>query len=75
MFVVALNNFFTLWVLKMQVTDPLPKELDLAAVVSWVVKMGIPNSVNGENLVVMFTVSIIMKKYATVKLHFIKSFF
>ena len=75
MFVVALNNFFTLWVLKMQVIDPLLKELDLAAVVSWVVKMGIPNSVNGENLVVMFTVSIIMKKYATVKLHFSKSFF
>ena len=59
----------------MQVIDPLPKELDLVAVVSWVVKMGIMNSVNGGNLVVMFTVSIIMKRNATVKLHFSKSFF
>ena len=59
----------------MQVTDPLPKELDLVAVASWVVKIWIMNSVNGENLVVMFTVSVIMKRNATVKLRFSKSFF
>ena len=41
----------------MQVTDPLPKELDLVAVVSWVVKMGIMISVNGENLAVIFIVN------------------
>ena len=40
----------------MQVTKPPPKELDLVAAVSWVVKMGIMNSVNGENLVLMLTV-------------------
>ena len=67
--------FLSSWVLKMQVTDHLPKELDLVAVVSWVVKMGIKNSVNGKNLFVMFTVSIILKRNATVKLHFSKSFF
>ena len=59
----------------MQVTDPPPVELDLVPVVSWVVKIGIINSVNGENLIVMFTVSIIMKRNATLKLHFSKSFF
>ena len=59
----------------MQVTDPPPVELDLIPVVSWVVKMGIINSVNRENLIVMFTVSIIMKRNATLKLHFSKSFF
>ena len=56
----------------MQVTDPPPVELDLIPVVSWVVKMGIINPVNRENLIVMFTVSIMT---ATLKLHFSKSFF
>ena len=41
----------------MQVTDPLPKELDLVAVVPWVVKMGIMNSVNGEILVAVHSVN------------------
>ena len=59
----------------MQITDLPPKELDLVAVVLWIVKMGIINSVNGENLVMMFTMSIIMKRNVTVKLHFSKSFF
>ena len=61
----------------MQITDPPPVELDLVPVVAWVVKMGIINSVNGENLIVIFTVSIIiiMKRNATLKLHFSKSFF
>ena len=58
----------------MQITDLPPKELDLVAVVLWIVKMGIINSVNGENLVMMFTMSIIMKRNVTVKLHFSKSF-
>ena len=56
----------------MQITDLPPKELDLVAVVLWIVKMGIINSVNGENLVMMFTMSIIMKRNVTVKLHFSK---
>ena len=59
----------------MQVKDPVPKELSLVDVVSRVVKVGIMNSENEENLVVLFTVSIIMKRNATVKLHFSKSFF
>ena len=59
----------------MQVTDPVQKELGFVAVLSWVVKMGIMNSVNGENLVVIFRASIIMKRNVTVKLHFSKSFF
>ena len=59
----------------MQVTDPVQKELGFVAVLSWVVKMGIMNSVNGENLVVIFRVSIIMKRNVTVKLHFSESFF
>ena len=59
----------------MQVTDPVQKELDFVAVLSWVVKMGIMNSVNGENFVVIFRASIIMKRNVTVKLHFSKSFF
>ena len=50
------HSYGSLWVLKMQVTDPTPKELDLVAVVSWVVKMGIMNSANGENLVVIFSI-------------------
>ena len=37
--------------------------------------MGIMNSVNGENLVVMFTVSIIMKRNATVELQISKLLF
>ena len=56
----------------MQITDLPPKALDLVAVVLWIVKVGIINSVNGENLVMMFTMSIIMKRNVTVKLHFSK---
>ena len=56
----------------MQITDLPPKALDLVAVVLWIVKVGIINSVNGENLVMMFTMSIIMKRNVTVKIHFSK---
>ena len=56
----------------MQITDLPPKALDLVAVVLWIVKVGIINSVNGENLVMMFTMSIIMKRNVTAKLHFSK---